>query len=322
MSLRIVFMGTPDFAVPSLQRLLAANKQVAGIVTSPDKPAGRGMKPKASPVKQVALSLGLPILQPSRLDDRDFLEHLARWQPDLGVVVAFRKLPSLVWRLPRYGTINLHASLLPQYRGAAPIQRAIMNGEKVTGLTTFFLDDQLDTGPILLQESIDIRENENFGSLYDRMKILGADLVLQTVEQIEKGNVHARPQPATHPLKVAPRIRKEECRLDFEKPAYELYNYVRALSPHPGAFTFVDGKIFKVLQARKNLNPHEYRPGTLCTDRTTTLCFACKQGFLIAEKVQMEGKKMMTVDAFLRGWHPRDPVQLLSPHLLKDYSIG
>ncbi len=316
MSLRIVFMGTPDFAVPSLERLIAANKQVAGIVTAPDKPAGRGLKPKASPVKQVALSLGLPVLQPNRLNDRDFLEHLARWEPDLGVVVAFRKLPSAVWRLPRYGTINLHASLLPQYRGAAPIQRAIMNGEKVTGLTTFFLDDQLDTGHIIMQEYIDIGENETFGSLHDRMKILGADLLLQTVEQIEKGNIHTWPQPQIHPLKVAPRIRKEECRLDFEKSAHELHNFVRALSPHPGAFTIVDGKIFKVLQSRKNLNAHDYRPGTLCTDRTTLLCFACKQGFLIAEKVQMEGKKMMTVDEFLHGWHPRHPVQLITPAFL------
>jgi len=294
-------MGTPEFAVPSLEILLKEGCSIAAVITAPDKPAGRGMHLHQSAVKKFALDNNLKILQPEKLKDENFLSELKSLQPDLGVVVAFRKLPESVWDLPRLGTFNLHASLLPNYRGAAPINWAIINGEKETGATTFFLTHEIDTGKIILQEKISIGDEETAGELHDRMKIMGASLVLKTVKQIENGNTQTTDQLLNGDFKKAPKIFTEDCGIHFEKTTDEVFNLIRGLSPYPAAFTTMNAKVLKIFRAGKILELHSATPGSVSSDGKTFLRFACSDGWIEIKELQLEGKKKMSVEEFLRG---------------------
>jgi methionyl-tRNA formyltransferase len=294
-------MGTPEFAVPSLDILLQNGYDVAAVVTAPDKPGGRGMQLQESAVKKFAASHGLKILQPLKLKDEVFLHELEALQPDLQVVVAFRMLPERVWMLPRIGTINLHGSLLPEYRGAAPINRAIMNGEELTGVTTFFLQHEIDTGKIIFQEKMPIGEKETAGELHDRMKITGAQLVLKTVQAIAEGNYPQQSQEESADLKKAPKIFSVDTKLDWTQSTDQLFNQVRGLSPYPGAFTTYHGKVLKIFTAEKIKQSHSLAPGDIKTDGKTYLWFATNDGFIDVKTLQMEGKKKMSAEEFLRG---------------------
>jgi methionyl-tRNA formyltransferase len=300
---RIVFMGTPDFAVASLQALVEAGFYIVGVVTAPDKPAGRGLQLQESAVKKYAAEKKIPVLQPIKLKDPIFLAALAQWNPDLQVVVAFRMLPEIVWNKPRMGTINLHGSLLPQYRGAAPINWALMEGEEKTGVTTFLLKQAIDTGDILLSKSIPIAPTDNFGTLYDKLKILGAQVLVETVEKYCKGALTPQPQPIlTTPLKDAPKIQKETGKINWHQPALVNQHLIRGLSPHPGAYTFLDGKMLKIFSATIILSTPHVEPGTHQSDGKSFLQFACTDGWLCAEEIQLEGKKRMPIAAFLAGY--------------------
>jgi methionyl-tRNA formyltransferase len=309
----IVFMGTAPFAVPTLNLLMNSGYPIAGVITAPDKPAGRGQKISQSAVKTFALKHGLPLLQPSNLRDESFLHMLKQLSPDLQVVVAFRMLPREVWSLPPMGTINLHASLLPDYRGAAPINHAIINGEKVTGVTTFFINEQMDTGPILMQEKVEIGFNETAGELHDRLMITGANLILKTVEGISHGDLVATPQSIQGNqdkiLKPAPKIFREHCRIDWRQNSKAIYNFIRGLSPSPGAFTylFTEGDIRLLLKVYEASINHDHwmpkQPGICSTDGKSYLKIACTDGFITLHSVQLEGKKKMTIQAFLRGFN-------------------
>lgn len=300
MALRIIFMGTPQFAVPCLEILLKNNYHIVGVVTMPDKAAGRNMQLQFSDVKKFALEHDLPLLQPEKLKNSDFLAQLAELKPDLGVVVAFRMLPEVVWNMPTLGTINLHASLLPDYRGAAPLNWAIMNGETQTGVSTFFLQHQIDTGEIILQETENISPDDNVGNLHDRLMLKGADLMLKTVQLIEKGTVKTFPQ-ADKVGKIAPKIFKETCQMDFSKSAIELHNFVRGLSPYPAAWTKLNGKICKIFKTHL-VGEHTDAPiGTYISDKKTFLHFVTAKGLLAVEELQMEGRKKMQIADFLRG---------------------
>jgi len=299
--LRIVFMGTPEFAVASLQALVESGCQVAGVITAPDKPAGRGMRLQASAVKTYALEKGLQVLQPLKLKDPVFIEALRALQADLQVVVAFRMLPEIVWNMPPMGTVNVHGSLLPQYRGAAPINWALINGEKETGVTTFLLQHQIDTGDILLQERIPIDEDMTAGELHDTMKVVGAALLLRTVEGLAAGTLQGQPQ-GQEAARHAPKIFTETGRIDWNRPAAQIHNLVRGLSPFPGAYTYMHEKLLKIYRSRKELVAHEKLPGTMETDGKTFLRFACSDGYLYLLEVQLEGKKRMAVEDFLRGF--------------------
>ena len=294
-------MGTPEFAVPSLEILLKEGYSIAAVITAPDKPAGRGMHLHQSAVKKFALENNLKILQPEKLKDENFLSELKSLQPDLGVVVAFRKLPEAVWNLPRLGTFNLHASLLPNYRGAAPINWAIINGEKETGATTFFLTHEIDTGKIILQEKIPIGESETADELHDRMKVIGASLILKTLKQIENGNIQTTDQLLSGDFKKAPKIFTEDCQINFEKTTEEVFNLIRGLSPYPASFTTLNGKMLKIFRAEKKLEAHSATPGSILSDGKTFLRFACSDGWIEIKELQLEGKKKMTVEEFLRG---------------------
>lgn len=306
-------MGTPEFAVPSLDNLLQAGYNVAGVITAPDKPAGRGMSVQQSAIKKFALEKGLNILQPEKLRAPEFLEALRSLQADLQVVVAFRMLPEVVWSMPPMGTINLHASLLPQYRGAAPINWAIINGEKETGATTFKLKHAVDTGNILLQEKITIGDDETAGELHDRMKEIGAGLLVKTVDGLTKGTLKEIPQPWSDRdgqtnLKHAPKLSTETSRIDWDKPVHQVYNLIRGLSPYPAAFTVLNGKTLKIYKAKKETE-HSEEVGRTClpegryeTDKKTFLKFACADGYLSVTELQLEGKKKMSVEDFLRGY--------------------
>lgn len=306
--IRIVFMGTPEFAVPTLKKLVTEGLNVVGVVTGPDKPAGRGMQLQKSAVKQYAESVNLPVLQPEKLRDPEFLEALRALNADLQIVVAFRMLPEIVWNMPELGTINLHSSLLPQYRGAAPINWAVIGGEAVSGLTTFKLQHAIDTGNILLQLEMPIGPSEDAGSLHDRMMEAGAGLVLKTVQGLVAGTLQERPQPQAEVLKPAPKIFKETCRIDFTRPVKEVFNLIRGLSPFPAAFTELDGKVLKIYQAHiepasvgNNQTPLE--PGKLLTDGKHYIKFSCPDGYIVLDALQLAGKKKMTTEAFLRGYH-------------------
>ena len=305
MSPRIVFMGTPDFAVASLDVLVRAGFNIVGVITAPDKPAGRGMQMHQSAVKQYALANGLPVLQPEKLKSPEFLEQLSSLRADLQVVVAFRMLPEVVWNMPPKGTINLHASLLPQYRGAAPINWAIINGEIETGVTTFKLQHEIDTGNILLQEKIWIGDTETAGELHDRMKLIGAALLLRTVQGLADNSLQDQPQdqftPGT-PLKHAPKIFTDTSRIDWQRPANEIFNLVRGLSPYPAAFTSMDGKQLKIYGATTDLTAPGIEPGNYQTDGKTYLRFAAADGYLYITELQLEGKKRMQTEDFLRGY--------------------
>lgn len=302
--LRIIFLGTPDFAVASLKALIEAGANIVAVVTTPDKPAGRGKKLHESAVKQYALTQNLPILQPEKLKNPDFLDELAAYKADLQVVVAFRMLPVAVWDMPPMGTINVHGSLLPQYRGAAPINRAIMNGETETGVTTFKLKHEIDTGDILLQEKVAILPEDNVGSLYAKLMEAGANLLVTTVKGLAADELKEIPQAdvAETELRAAPKIFKEDTEIDWNKSAKEVLNHIRGLSPYPVAYTMLSDKVFKIYEAHIEQAAHDKAPGSYDTDGKTYLRFAAKDGWVYAGEVQQQGKKRMPVEDFLRGF--------------------
>jgi methionyl-tRNA formyltransferase len=304
--LRIVFMGTPEFAVASLQALVEAGCNIVGVITAPDKPAGRGMKLTESPVKKYAAENGLQILQPEKLKNPDFLAALKVLNADLQIVVAFRMLPEAVWNMPPLGTINLHGSLLPQYRGAAPINWAIINGEKETGVTTFKLKHEIDTGDILLQKKILIGENDTAGQLHNVMKEIGANLLVTTVKGIADGSLLETPQSKiinqAGELKHAPKIFTETCTINWNKTCDEIYNLIRGLSPYPGAITQFEGRILKIYQSKKEVVNHTSAIGQWLTDKNSFLKFACADGYIYVTELQLEGRKKMIVEDFLRGF--------------------
>jgi methionyl-tRNA formyltransferase len=300
--MRIIFMGTPDFAVPSLQILVENGYKVVAVVTSVDKPAGRGLQVHTSAVKNYAVAHHIPVLQPSNLKSVEFLEELKSYQADLQIVVAFRMLPESIWAMPKLGTFNLHASLLPKYRGAAPINWAIINGEQETGLTTFFLQHEIDTGDIILQEKEPIHDTDTVGLLYERLMQKGATLVLTTVKQIEIGTYTLSKQAGLGEIKHAPKIFKETCQINFQQNTKQVYNFVRGLSPYPSAWTILQGKVFKIYQAKGIIEKHNEKEGHIATDQKTYLHFATQDGWLAAEEVQLEGKKRMNIVDFLRGF--------------------
>ena len=299
--MKIVFMGTPDFAVASLSALQQAGLDIVGVVTAADKPAGRGQKLNESAVKKYALENGLTILQPVKLKDPLFHEELKALHADLFVVVAFRMLPEVVWQMPAKGTINLHGSLLPQYRGAAPINHAIINGEQETGVTTFFLKQEIDTGDIIFSDAIAIADDETAGSLHDKLMVIGANLLVKTVQAIEADDYNEVPQPESEELKHAPKIFKEFCKIDWNQPSQTIYNHIRGLSPYPTAFTTLNDKTLKIFNAELDHQEPAISPGAFLTDGKTYLKFAAKNGFIKVTDVQFEGKKRMLIDEFLRG---------------------
>jgi methionyl-tRNA formyltransferase len=308
--LRIVFMGTPEFAVAMLDALLQSEHDVVGVVTAPDKPAGRGMQLMESEVKKFAKDKSLKILQPDKLKNENFLAELKSLNADLFVVVAFRMLPEVVWNMPPIGSINLHGSLLPQYRGAAPINWAIINGEKETGVTTFFIKQEIDTGKIIFQEKIPIREAENVGELYNELMQLGAKVLRKTVDAIAENNYPQIAQDHITDIKHAPKIFKETCKIDWSKDVDSVFNFIRGLSPYPAAFTLLDGKVFKIFSCKKNygiVQKPDAAFGTSVlyeTDDKTFLRFHCSNGTIDVTDCQMEGKKRMSVEEFLRGYSP------------------
>ena len=323
--IRIVFMGTPEFAVSSLDALVKARCNIVAVITAPDKPGGRGMKLQQSAVKKYSLRHGLNILQPEKLKNSQFLDHLKSFNADLQIVVAFRMLPDAVWNMPAMGTVNLHASLLPQYRGAAPINWAVINGETETGVTTFKLQHDIDTGNILMQEKIAIGEDETAGELHDRMKEIGAQLLVKTVTGLADATLQETPQssivnrelsmeePSSEDahspftidhsqLKHAPKITTATCKIDWNKSIDEIHNLIRGLSPHPAAFTELGDKNLKVFKSEKEAALPTSRIGRWETDRTTFLKFAAKDGYVHFKDIQLEGKKRMSIDDFLRGY--------------------
>jgi len=305
--IRIIFMGTPEFAVASLDALVNARFNIVGVVTAPDKAAGRGMQLQQSAVKKYAVEKGLNILQPEKLKAPEFLDELRSLKADLQIVVAFRMLPEVVWNMPPMGTVNLHGSLLPQYRGAAPINWAIINGEKETGVTTFKLKHEIDTGNILLSEKIPIGENETAGELHDKMKEIGAALLVKTVKALTTQTIQDVKQSSvvggqSSELKHAPKIFTETCKIDWNKPVDEVYNLIRGLSPYPAAFTYLDKKTLKIFSAKKEIVKPTIQAGNFETDKKTFLKFACKDGYIHIIEMQLEGKKKMNVGDFLRGY--------------------
>lgn len=302
--MRIIFMGTPDFAVASLDALITAGCDVVAVVTAPDKPAGRGQVISESAVKQYAVANGLKVLQPEKLKNEEFLADLKALNADLQVVVAFRMLPEVVWNMPPRGTINLHASLLPQYRGAAPINWVLINGERESGVTTFFLKHEIDTGNILFTEKITLTGDETAGELHDRLMNKGAGLLVKTVKAVESGRYNEHPQSALHEseeLHHAPKLFKENCLVDWTKSAEQVYNLIRGLSPYPTAYTEFNGKTLKIFGASYELTEPGIEPGGFLTDHKTYLKFATADGLVSVTDIQLEGKKRMGVDEFLRG---------------------
>ncbi|GAB3844458.1 methionyl-tRNA formyltransferase [Hymenobacter terrigena] len=303
--LRLVFMGTPDFAVPTLESLLAwPGGQVVAVVTAPDRPAGRGRQLQASAVKQAAEAHGLPVLQPTNLKSPEFQAELKSYAADLQVVVAFRMLPEAVWNMPRLGSINIHGSLLPQYRGAAPINWALMHGDTETGVTSFFLRHEIDTGDLIFQDKIAIAPEDDFGSVYDRLKLVGAALARRSVEAIAAGTAPSTPQEQRSDLRPAPKLQKETGRLDFARPAAELVNWVRGLSPIPTAFAALpDGRIIKIFRAAAlPFEADSVSAGTWASDGKKYLRVAAADAWLDLLDVQLEGKKRMPVQELLRGF--------------------
>lgn len=299
--LRIVFMGTPDFAIPSLKILIENGYDVKAVITAPDKPRGRGQKLIPTPVKEFAGKKNLPVLQPSNLKAPEFIEDLKSYNPTLQIVVAFRMLPEVIWSMPDFGTINLHASLLPQYRGAAPINWALINGENITGLTTFFITHEIDTGNVIMQEEVIINPEDNAGTLHDRMKETGAGLVLKTVKAIEEGSFKVKAQRDEPGLKLAPKLSRETCRIDWHKSMYEVYNFVRGLSPYPAAWTTIQDRIYKIYGVSVTDSESFGKPGEYLTNNKTYLHFQCLDGVVGIDELQPEGKRRMTIEEFFRG---------------------
>ena len=308
--LRIVYMGTPDFAVEALRCLVEGGYNVVGVITMPDKPAGRGHKLQYSPVKQFALDHNLPLLQPEKLKDEAFAEALRAWKADLQIVVAFRMLPEVVWNMPRFGTFNLHASLLPQYRGAAPINWAVINGYTETGITTFFLKHEIDTGEVIQQVHVPIEDTDNVGIVHDKLMMLGGRLVVETVDAILNDAVKSIPQEemvVTGDLRPAPKIFKETCRINWDQPVKRIYDFIRGLSPYPAAWTELvqpngENVVVKIFETEKIMKSHQLVPGTLLTDGKSYIHVAASDGFISIRALQLPGKKRLKTDELLRGF--------------------
>lgn len=303
--LRIVFMGTPDFAVTTLKVLIEKQYNVVGVITAPDKPAGRGRKLNESAVKQYAKSQKLNILQPTNLKNEGFLNELRDLNANLQIVVAFRMLPKAVWQMPKYGTFNLHASLLPNYRGAAPINWAIINGETKTGVSTFFIDEKIDTGEMIIQEDIQIAPDENAGSLHDKLMNLGSELVLKTVSLIEKGNVKTSPQKESANIKTAFKLNKGNCKIDWNDSINNIHNKIRGLSPYPAAWCSLsngnDKLDIKIYQSKKEFSNHSLENGSIIFTKKT-LKVAVTNGYIVIDKIKLPGKKMMDIKSLLNGY--------------------
>lgn len=310
--LRIVYMGTPDFAVESLRALVEGGYNIVGVITMPDKPVGRhGSVLQPSPVKEYAVSKGLPVLQPAKLKDEAFLSELRALKADLQIVVAFRMLPEVVWNMPRLGTFNLHASLLPQYRGAAPINWAVINGDTETGATTFFLTHEIDTGKIIRQKHLPIADTDDVGTVHDALMAMGSGLVLETVDLLLEGKTDAVPQEEFYKdpseLRPAPKIFKETCRIDWHQPVKKIYDFIRGLSPYPAAWTEIVSPegvrtVLKVYQAEKHPAAHNHPVGTIMTDTKNYMDVAVEDGYLRLLSVQLAGKKRLPVTDFLNGF--------------------
>lgn len=304
-------MGTPDFAVEALRRLVENGYNVVGVITMPDKPAGRGHKMQYSLVKEYALEQNLPLLQPEKLKDEQFIQALREWRADLQIVVAFRMLPEAVWNMPRLGTFNLHASLLPQYRGAAPINWAVINGDTETGITTFFLKHEIDTGEVIQQVRVPIADTDNVGIVHDKLMLLGGELVLETVDAILTGTVKPIPQEemaVVGELRPAPKIFKETCRIDWSQPVKKVYDFIRGLSPYPAAWTEFSNQegetvVMKIFESEKIYENHQLAAGTIVTDGKKFMNVAVQDGFISILSLQLPGKKRLKTDELLRGFH-------------------
>ncbi len=303
--LRIVFMGTPDFAVNTLKTLVDNQYNIVGVITAPDKPAGRGRKLNESAVKKYAKENNLNILQPTNLKSEDFLDELKALDVNLQIVVAFRMLPKAVWQMPEYGTFNLHASLLPNYRGAAPINWAIINGETKTGVSTFFIDEKIDTGEMILQEETTIDAEENAGSLHDKLMGIGSLLVLKTVKAIEKGDVETQPQVDTNDIKTAYKLNRDNCKIDWNNSLDNIYNHIRGLSPYPAAWcTLINGEDqldVKIYKAEKEASDHNNDIGTIVSSKNE-LKVSVSEGYIIVKEIKLQGKRNMDVKSFLNGY--------------------
>jgi methionyl-tRNA formyltransferase len=304
---RIIFLGTPDFAVASLDALVKAECNIVGVVTAPDKPAGRGLQLQQSAVKKYAVENNLHVLQPEKLKNETFIQELKSLQADVQVVVAFRMLPEIVWNMPPMGTINVHGSLLPQYRGAAPINWAIINGEKQTGVTTFKLKHEIDTGNILMQEIIPINDDETAGELHDKMKDIGAALLVKTIKAVAENNIdevdqNSKSEILNIKLNHAPKLFTDTCKIDFTKPVDEVYNLIRGLAPYPAAFTTLNNKTVKIFSCTKETGTPPEPAGTYITDHKSYLKFVCSNGYINALEIQMEGKKRIKIEEFLKGF--------------------
>ncbi|MEL7122311.1 MAG: methionyl-tRNA formyltransferase [Bacteroidota bacterium] len=303
MDLRIVFMGTPDFAVPSLRILVENGYNVVGVITATDKLGGRGKKQLLqSPVKKYAVEQNIPVLQPRNLKSKSFLQELRALNANLQIIVAFRMLPVVVWDMPELGTFNLHGSLLPKYRGAAPINWAVIRGEKETGVTTFFLQHEIDTGDIIMQESMPINENDTAGDVHDRMMELGSEVVLKTVQAVESKSVVSKKQDDTEATS-APKIFTETCEINFDRDTQTVHNFVRGLSPYPAAWTMLDGKILKILKASPIVEDHDHPAGHFFSDNKNWIKVSTNDGFLNIHQLQLQGRKRMDTKAFLNGYN-------------------
>jgi methionyl-tRNA formyltransferase len=298
--LKIVFLGTPEFSVASLEAIIKAGFDVVAVVTAPDKPAGRGMKLQSSAIKKYAEERGIPVIQPVKLKDPDFINELKSYQADIQVVIAFRMLPEAVWSMPPKGTVNLHASLLPDYRGAAPINWAIMNGETETGVSTFLLKHEIDTGDTILKEKVVITPDMTAGELHDLLMHVGANVIVKTLKAIESGNYTPIPQ-ASNSTKIAPKIYTKQCQIDWNQDGRHIYNQIRGLSPYPGAITLLGQKILKIFKATFTPENTTVQMGTYDTDHKSYLRISCANGWLNLKEIQLEGKKRMFVEEFLRG---------------------
>ncbi|WP_292948477.1 methionyl-tRNA formyltransferase [Olleya sp. UBA1516] len=304
--IKIVFMGTPEFAVTTLKTILDHDYNVVGVITAPDKPAGRGRKMHESAVKVFAKQKGLNILQPTNLKSDDFLNELKALEANLQIIVAFRMLPKVVWDMPKYGTFNLHASLLPNYRGAAPINWAIINGETKTGVSTFFIDEKIDTGEMILQKDIAIDPSENAGSLHDKLMMLGSDLIIDTIKLIEKGDVTTTPQSEDAISRTAYKLNRDNCKIDFTQPIEAIYNKIRGLSPYPAAWCELhnndDVLDIKIYKAEKEFEDHNIEVGTIISSKST-LKVAVKEGFITILELKLPGKRNMEVKSLLNGYN-------------------
>ena len=312
--LRIVFMGTPDFAVATLKKLVENNYNIVGVVTAPDKPAGRGRNLNESAVKKYSKSKNLNILQPTNLKSEAFLKELAALNANLQIIVAFRMLPKVVWQMPKYGTFNLHASLLPNYRGAAPINWAIINGETKTGVSTFFIDEKIDTGAMILQKEVNIDIKDDAGTLHDKLMHIGCDLVLKTLELIEKGNVKTTPQKNSKDIKTAYKLNKVNCKINWNDSIDNIYNKIRGLSPYPAAWCKLlngDNQFdIKIYKSEKEIVKHDYKAGTVISTKKE-LKISVKEGYINILEIKLPGKKTMDVKTLLNGYHFKDNAKVL-----------